>query len=126
MFQLQHIDHIAIAVSDLERSTNWYQQTLGLERRYQDVWPDVPVMLCAGQTCVALFRARDDHAASSSQAGGGMRHFAFVVDRDNFEKAQEELPSRGIDVQFQDHDICHSIYLSDPDGYRIEITTYEV
>jgi len=52
-------------------------------------------------------------------------HFAFRADRANFETARRELAAKGIVVSYQDHDISHSIYFSDPDGHRLEITTYE-
>lgn len=55
-----------------------------------------------------------------------MRHFAFRVDRANFEQAQHELTARGIEFEFEDHTISQSIYLSDPDGHRIELTTFEL
>jgi catechol-2,3-dioxygenase len=55
-----------------------------------------------------------------------MRHFAFRADRANFEAAQETFRERGIAFEFADHGICHSVYVSDPDGHRVEITTYEV
>ena len=56
----------------------------------------------------------------------GILHFAFGTDRRNFLVAQDELTNRGIAFQFQDHEISHSIYFSDPDGHQIEITTYEL
>jgi catechol 2,3-dioxygenase-like lactoylglutathione lyase family enzyme len=55
-----------------------------------------------------------------------MRHLAFRVDRDGFERAQEELAERGIQFDFMDHETAHSIYFADPDGHRLEITTYEL
>ena len=55
-----------------------------------------------------------------------MRHLAFKVDRANFEQAQQELKARGIEFEFQDHMISHSIYFNDPDGHQIELTTYDV
>jgi catechol-2,3-dioxygenase len=54
-----------------------------------------------------------------------MRHLAFRVSRKNFEQAQQELSLRAISFAFEDHDIAHSIYFSDPDGHRLELTTYE-
>ncbi len=60
---------------------------------------------------------------------GGMpslRHIAFRADAANFERAQRELGARGIELTFEDHDIAHSIYFHDPDGYRLEITTYDL
>jgi catechol-2,3-dioxygenase len=55
-----------------------------------------------------------------------MPHLAFRADRQNFALAQQELKQRGIAFDFQDHDISHSIYFSDPDGHKLEITTYEI
>ncbi|MEX2236580.1 MAG: VOC family protein [Dehalococcoidia bacterium] len=122
MFKLDHLDHVAISVTDLDASIAWYKETLGLERRHPE-W-DEPAMLCAGPSCVALFRAEGD----SPQAAPGydtlaMRHFAFHVDRENFGAAQDELRGRGIEFAFEDHGAAHSIYIKDPDGHRIEITT---
>jgi catechol 2,3-dioxygenase-like lactoylglutathione lyase family enzyme len=56
MFQIIGLDHIALPVRDQERSLEWYQRILGMERRYQEVWsgPQDPVMACAGNTCLAL------------------------------------------------------------------------
>jgi catechol-2,3-dioxygenase len=48
------------------------------------------------------------------------------VDRENFDAAQDDLRSRGIAFEFEDHEVSHSIYFEDPDGLRVELTTYEV
>ena len=53
-------------------------------------------------------------------------HFALRADRKNFERAQQELKQRGIAFHFEDHGIAHSIYFGDPDGHKLEITTYEL
>ena len=42
MFNLEGIDHVALAVRDVARSVAWYQRVLGLERRYQEAWGDMP------------------------------------------------------------------------------------
>ena len=55
-----------------------------------------------------------------------MLHLVFRANRKDFLAAQEELKRCGIDFEFQDHEISHSIYFSDPDGHELEITTYEV
>ena len=36
------------------------------------------------------------------------------------------LAAEGVEVQFSDHGISHSIYFDDPDGHQLELTTYEV
>jgi catechol 2,3-dioxygenase-like lactoylglutathione lyase family enzyme len=127
MFVIEHIDHVALTVRDVARSIGWYRDVLGLERKHQDVWGDHPAMVFAGDTGLALFPARGDVAnAPDPRATAIMRHLAFQVDRPNFLRAQESLRAQGIEFTFEDHTISHSIYFRDPDGYELELTTYEV
>ena len=127
MIALEGLDHVAIAVRDTELSAHWYMDVLGFERAHDDVWNRKPIFLMKGQTGIALFRAHNDAALIGSKSDHiGMTHFAFRASRTEFLRAQEELKSRGIGFEFSDHKISHSIYFSDPDGIRLEITTYEV
>lgn len=127
MINVKHIDHVAIAVKDVHASGAWYRETLGLERRHQEVWgDDPPVMMCAGDTCVALFPTEGAPAEPPGRGAATMRHLAFALDRANFEAAREAFEDRAIPYEFADHEICHSLYISDPDGHRIELTTYEI
>jgi len=122
--ELQGIDHVAVSVRDIQRSAQWYIDVLGFERRYAEVWGDIPTFVCKGTTGIALFPPR-----SGSSPGTGeirMLHLAIRADRENFLTAQRELKKRGIDFEFQDHEISHSIYFRDPDGHELEITTYEI
>ena len=125
--KVQHIDHVAITVSNLARSLAWYTDVLGLERRFEEEWGDVPTVVCAGETCVALFPSDiPDPQPVEARETVSMRHFAFRVDRENFEAAQVRFRDRGIEFESADHGIAHSVYISDPDGHRIEITTYDL
>jgi catechol 2,3-dioxygenase-like lactoylglutathione lyase family enzyme len=128
--KVQHIDHVAISVSDIERSIEWYSRVLGLEHRPVVEWGEYPQMVCAGDTCIALFPAGSPDARPMSADDRHyrltMQHFAFRVDRENFQLAQEEFRNAGIDFRFADHGICHSVYVCDPDDHTVEITTYDV
>jgi catechol 2,3-dioxygenase-like lactoylglutathione lyase family enzyme len=127
MFSLEGIDHIALAVRDVERSVGWYQEVLGLERRYQDAWGNQPAMVGIGTTSIALFPvegAQPKHSPGRDVLA--MRHFAFRTDRANFDLARHELSKRGIPFEHQHHGISESIYFHDPDGHEVEITTYEI
>ena len=128
MFTIRHIDHVALTVSDVERSVAWYQEVLGLERRYQEAWGSCPAVMCAAETSVALFpsAAGPPLPSPDPRATLAMRHLAFRVDRENFARARQALGKRGIQFRFEDHEISHSIYFHDPDGYVIEITTYDL
>jgi catechol 2,3-dioxygenase-like lactoylglutathione lyase family enzyme len=127
MFELEGIDHVALAVRDVARSANWYIEVLGFERRYEGMWNGVPVFIGKGHTALALFPAREQ-ALSSTNRGEriGMLHLAFRATHAEFAAAQRELRAREISFGFEDHEISHSIYFEDPDGIRLEITTYEV
>ena len=127
MFELQGIDHVALAVRDVERAAKWYQDVLGLRRLHEETWGSFPAVVGAGGTSLALFPVQgNDPGDPPGKNVITMRHIAFRVDRPNFERAQLDLKRRRIEVAFQDHDIAHSIYFRDPDGHELEITTYEV
>src|SRR5207244_3022526 len=117
----------AISVRDIDRSVAWYAETLGLERH--SPWDGELVMMCAGNTCLALFSADGPGIAMSESERRrhlAARHIAFRVDRGNFDAAPKEFRHKAIDFRFADHGVCHSVYIDDPDGHTIELTTYEV
>jgi catechol 2,3-dioxygenase-like lactoylglutathione lyase family enzyme len=124
--KLQHIDHIALTVRDVEQSTRWYCEVLGMEHRYPGLWGGVPALVFIGETGLALFPAKANPKPSPGSDTIAMMHFAFRVDRAGFEAAQAHLQTLNIAFSYQDHDICHSIYFDDPDGHQLEITTYEL
>ena len=120
-FRVQGLDHVALAVGDQQASESWYRDVLGLGREHAAAWGDTPIALMAEGSGLALFRATADDGRAV-----GLRHIAFRVDRENFDIAQEDLHARGIAFEFDDHGVSHSIYFQDPDGLRLELTTYEV
>ena len=127
MFSIECLDHVALLVTDLERSVEWYTRVLGLERHYAEAW-DIPVILYAGTTGVALFPAnsKEQRPATIPRRALVMQHFAFRVSRADFEEAQRDFRRREIKYEYQNHDVAHSIYIHDPDGYEVELTTYDV
>jgi catechol 2,3-dioxygenase-like lactoylglutathione lyase family enzyme len=130
MFELEGIDHVALAVPDVEKSAAWFVDVLGFERLYPGMWNGVPVFIGKGTTAIALFPRRDGQEAAplpqGAENGVGMLHLAMRADRKNFRAAQQELKNRGTKFEFSDHEISHSIYFRSPDGLRLEITTYEL
>lgn len=120
--EIEGIDHVAIAVRDVERSVAWYCDLLGFERQHQGRWNGVPAFIGKGTTAIAVFPTKHPGPAHTSE----ILHLAFRADRKNFIAAQKELKRRGIEFEFEDHEIAQSIYFRDPDGYKLEITTYEV
>jgi catechol-2,3-dioxygenase len=126
-FNNQGLDHVAIAVTDLEGSQRFYEQVLGLERMHEE-W-EMPIVLAANGTGLALFD-RDVHPSSTPDdiepPAVRILHIAFRLDRAGFDDARAALTDRGGEVRFSDHGISHSLYFDDPDGHQIELTTYDV
>jgi catechol 2,3-dioxygenase-like lactoylglutathione lyase family enzyme len=125
-FRIQGLDHVALSVSDLKRSSEFYAEVLGLERAY-DEWHE-PVFMVAEGTGLALFSTESHESSGAPDAKPPVRflHVAFRVDREGFEAARAELAERGLETSFSDHGAAHSIYFDDPDGHKVELTTYEV
>lgn len=83
-------------------------------------------MLVAGQAGIALFDADPTAGPLNSAPKTGFSHFAMRVDHAAFERAQAYFAANGIAFEYEDHTVCYSIYIYDPDGYRVELTTYDV
>ena len=125
--RLEGIDHVALAVRDVQQSVSWYCEVLGLTRRHAEAWGDFPAVVGCGDTSLALFPVAS--AAPKPPPARdvlAVRHIAFRTGRQDFESARAALRERGIPHEFEDHAIAHSIYFHDPDGHRLEITTYDV
>lgn len=123
----QGLDHVAIGVTDVERSRAFYADVLGFARVHE-AW-DRPVVMAAEGTGVAIFDRRGHTSATPDDAeppAVRILHIAFRVDREGLGRARTELAERGLDVRFSNHGISHSIYFPDPDGHQLELTTYDV
>jgi catechol 2,3-dioxygenase-like lactoylglutathione lyase family enzyme len=119
------LDHVALTVSDLDRSHDFYSNVIGLERVFEQ-WHE-PVFMLANGSGLALFsRASHPGTARDGEPEIRMMHVAFRVSREQFDRARAELPGEGIEPRFADHGAAHSIYFPDPDGHEIELTTYDV
>lgn len=122
-FKINHLDHVAIRVADLDRSANWYQETLGLKKYRLKKWGDFPIFLLAGQSGIALFPEKENDADLQKS---DIDHFAFNVTKENFQKAKTEFDQKGIKYIFKNHFYFHSLYLQDPDNHTVELTTIMV
>jgi catechol 2,3-dioxygenase-like lactoylglutathione lyase family enzyme len=124
---VEGLDHVALTVRDVARSAAWYREVLGLERRFEEVWGDFPAIVASGPTSLALFPSSvPDPAPPPGRDTLCARHIAFRVTGAMFEQARLELEARGLAPAFQDHTAAHSLYIKDPDGHEVEITTYDV
>jgi catechol 2,3-dioxygenase-like lactoylglutathione lyase family enzyme len=124
-FRIGKIGHIALYVSDIERSAKFYTQVLGFS--ISDVYDDarmpggaVFLRLNADHHGVALFKASD-----ANPAGAGLHHTAFeVATLDEVFRAREHLRSHGVPIDFDGRrraGVQIAVEFRDPDGHRLEI-----
>ncbi len=126
-FDINFLDHVAIYVEDMERSINWYAKHLGLKKYQVKEWGEFPVFMLSGKSGLAIFPARlEDAKIDPSSRNVRIEHFAFNLNNENFKKAQDYFNKVGIEFNFQNHHYFHSIYIKDPDGHKVELTTIMV
>ena len=125
--ELEFLDHVAIRVTDMEASAQWYEKVLGLKRYHLPEWGDFPIFLLSGKSGIALFPANTaDSKLDSTSKNVKIDHFAFNVTHENFERAKKRYAELNLDFDVQDHYYFDSIYTKDPDGHTVELTTIKV
>jgi glyoxalase family protein len=127
------LHHITAIASDIERTTRFYTEVLGLRLVKQTVNfdnPDSPHLYYATDDghpgSVITYFGYDAARMRQGQIGRGLtHHFAFEVDDDEAQLAwRERLLEHGIQTTpVLDRNYFRSIYFNDPDGHIVEIAT---
>ncbi len=131
MIAIRGIDHIVLAVADLERALGFYHGILGLPIEREADWR-------AGQVAFPSVRIDDRfiidlfprQAGEAAGPGRNLVHFCMVTDVDTLAPIQAELEAHGITAirgpvpRWGARGDGLSIYLHDPDGNEVEIRTY--
>lgn len=120
--KIQELGHVVLYVSDLEKSADFYRDTLGFRE----------IMRAEG---VAAFSSgRTHHELLLIEVGGqarikhspelGLYHIGFKIGDgpELAKKVYQELKERGVSiVGTGDHGVTHSIYILDPDQNELEL-----
>lgn len=83
---IQQIDHIGIAVKDLEKTSQYYEESLGLELHGKEVVESQKVktaFFAAGDVHIELLEATDPSSPIAKfieKKGEGIHHIAFRTD----------------------------------------------
>src|ERR1035437_1403748 len=97
-----HIEHIGIAVRNLEESIKFYEDTFGLKCYAIEEVKDQKVRTAffkVGQTKIELLESTEPNGPIGkfiAQRGGGVHHLAFAVK--NIEAALTETEKKGIQL----------------------------
>lgn len=124
-FKLGKIGHVALYVTDIERSTRFYRDVLGFH--VSDVYEDD--MMPGG---AVFLRCNHDHhgvalfkATASNPAGAGLHHVAFEVPTlDDVVRARAHLRQHDVPIDFDGRrraGVQIAVEFRDPDDHRLEI-----
>jgi catechol 2,3-dioxygenase-like lactoylglutathione lyase family enzyme len=129
--QITGLHHITLISANLDRSTGFYRDLLGLRLVEAESNPDDPNARHfwfgdadgAAGTLVSLLEY--PHMERGNVGVGATHHFAFRVgSEDELEGWRRYLESRGVPgTQVLDRGHFKSIYIRDPDGHIVEIAT---
>jgi catechol 2,3-dioxygenase-like lactoylglutathione lyase family enzyme len=110
---VERTDFISVPVTDMERSTSFYRDTLGLEQIAEGGFPEFQL----GEN-VSLYLLSME-AVSSSFTAQHSAHIALRVP--DVAETRRELESRGVafDGDIFDTGVCHMAFFKDPDGNQL-------
>ena len=124
---LDFLHHVAIRVKDLQLSANWYDNVLELKKYQVKKWGEFPIFMISNKSGVALFPANlEDDFINPHSENIKIDHFAFHVNKENFEKAMKKYEAMGLEFHIKDHYYFDSIFTRDPDGHMVELTSIKV
>jgi catechol 2,3-dioxygenase-like lactoylglutathione lyase family enzyme len=109
---VEHVDFVSVPVSDLERSTAWYRDTLGLPQTGEGGFPEFKL----GDN-VFLYLIDPKSLGGEFRQGHGSPIALRVAD---VGETRKELAARGVEFSGETHDsgVCHMAPFDDPDGNR--------
>ena len=134
--RVQALDHIVLNVRDIDRSLNFYTETLGLKPERLDEFKagkiGFPSVRITDDTIIDLFPIKDPAAGDppGEKAAGNLNHFCMVIGTEDFSGIVEYLKERGITVRegpvsrWGARGRATSVYFLDPDGNEIELRCY--
>jgi catechol 2,3-dioxygenase len=120
--RIHELGHVVLYVSSLQRSADFYRDTLGFTEIHRDAH-------------TALFSSgRTHHEMLLIEVGGrpkaengptpGLYHIGFKIgDTDaELKQAMEELTAKGVHISGSaNHHVTHSLYITDPDNNELEL-----
>ena len=104
-FEATGLNHIALRVTDVERTRDFYVEHLGLEVS-SEYLPNNAFLSC-GENFVALFRGREP----------GLHHYCYTIEDYDQQDAAARLRAVDLEPSLQGG----RIYFPDPDGITVQL-----
>lgn len=105
-FRATGVDHVALRVTDVPRSADFYRRHLGLE----------PSGRCSRQSC--FLGCGPDFLALFAGADPGLDHFSFAVEGYQAGSAVDALEAAGVTPDRRGN----RVYFRDPDGIEVQVS----
>jgi metallothiol transferase len=125
MLNVAGLDHIALKVTDMDRSLHFYHGILGLEVLHTS-GPHAnggrSATLRAGGQKIDVFY-RPDFVSADRDKPVGVDHLCLTVDRDSMERVLEILHQHQVEIMWGPvtRGGTTSVYVFDPDGIHVEL-----
>lgn len=123
--KLNHIHHVAIIVSDYEKSKDFYTNLLGFEivrENYRKERDSYKLDLKVGDSEIELFSFPNPPKRPTTPEAAGLRHLCFRVDA--IQDVVDELNLKGVETEaIRVDEFTGGLYtfFKDPDGLPIEL-----
>jgi catechol-2,3-dioxygenase len=121
MFQIEALDHIGLIVQNVQYSVEWYSSVLGMhpcQACSLSGEKQQSIRVTSGSASIVLFPP-----SARNKVMPFYGHIAMRLLRTDFERAKEHLQSKRVPFNIVSYPSYDSIYLKDPDGYQIELST---
>ena len=116
-----HVGEVHLAVSDLARSHEYYERTLGLHARPLDS-STVAMHAAGGASPLVVLHSQPGARHAAKRRHLGLFHFALLLpDRAALGRFVQHLADIGERAGAGDHLVSEAFYLHDPDGLGIEV-----
>jgi catechol 2,3-dioxygenase-like lactoylglutathione lyase family enzyme len=144
------IEHVALRVTDLDRSIAFYREVMGLQPVSRRMIADggiEQVVFRVGEDVLVLFHSKQAEIASPDEEPlvvseniqakseqkwkGGMDHLAFCLDEEEYNAVLRRLKEHGYKVHRGEErnlgafGVGYATYFYDPDHIEVEIKRYD-
>jgi lactoylglutathione lyase len=118
----KRIDHVAIHVSDLNRSVAFYEKHFGFTHYFQQT--------ASGGLRIAYLKLGDTVLELTHHSDGEMKGFHFCLETDNFDETVSRLQENGVKLIRAPHQTAarepreegwRRVVFGGPDGEQIEL-----
>jgi lactoylglutathione lyase len=118
----KRIDHVALHVTDLDRSVAFYERHFGFKDYFRQT--------ASGGLQIAYLRLADTVLELTHHSDGAMAGFHFCLETDNFNETVEQLQRDGVKLVRAPHDTAarepresgwRRVVFAGPDGEQIEL-----